>query len=134
MTHLHNDLAKLTVLGNKAKPSRTLESFPNRHKERNYTVTVRTSEFTCLCPITEQPDFATITIRYIPAASILESKSLKLYLWSFRNEGIFHEHVSNTILDDIVDAVQPRWCKVAARFSKRGGIAITVQAEHGNRS
>jgi 7-cyano-7-deazaguanine reductase len=83
-----------------------------------------------LCPVTGQPDFAKITIRYIPDKSIVESKSLKLYLASFRNEGAFHEHVTNAILDDLVKAMAPRWCKVSAEFAVRGGIAISVDAEH----
>ena len=125
------NLDHLTILGNKAQPSRVLETFPNQHQERNYTITMHTREFTCLCPVTAQPDFATLTISYIPDARIVESKSLKLYLWSFRDEGIFHEHVCNTILDCLVDTIKPRWCEVTADFSKRGGISISVNAEHG---
>jgi 7-cyano-7-deazaguanine reductase len=89
-------------------------------------VTLTTDEFTCLCPATGQPDFATITIRYIPDRWILESKSLKLYLWSYRNEGAFHEHVTNAICDDIVQAVDPHWIEVTGAFGTRGGIRITV--------
>lgn len=125
-----SDLDGLTLLGKKAQPGRTLEVFPNHHPERDYTVTLMTGEFTCLCPMTGQPDFARITIRYIPDKSIVESKSLKLYLASFRNEGAFHEHVTNAILDDLVKAMVPRWCKVSAEFTVRGGIAITVDAEY----
>lgn len=125
-----SDLDGLTLLGKKAQPGRTLEVFPNHHPERDYTVTLMTGEFTCLCPMTGQPDFARITIRYIPDKSIVESKSLKLYLASFRNEGAFHEHVTNAILDDLVKAMAPRWCKVSAEFTVRGGIAITVDAEY----
>jgi 7-cyano-7-deazaguanine reductase len=125
-----SDLESLTILGNDAKPSKNLEIFPNRHPDRDYKVTLLTEEFTCLCPLTAQPDFAKITIQYTPDKSIVESKSLKLYLASFRNEGAFHEHVTNTILDDLVKATAPRWCKVTANFALRGGIAITVEAEY----
>ena len=116
-----NDLAGLTLLGKPAQPSRKLEAFPNHHPGRNYTVTLETEEFTCVCPMTGQPDFAKIKIQYIPDKKIVESKSLKLYLWSFRND---------VILDDLVAALKPRWCKVSAEFSVRGGIGITVDAEY----
>ncbi len=126
-----SDLAGLTLLGRKtAEPSKTLETFPNHHPERDYIVTLKSNEFTCVCPATGQPDFASLTIRYIPDQRVLESKSLKLYLWSFRNEGAFHEHVTNVILDDLVKALDPRWCEVITEFAVRGGIAITVQAEY----
>ena len=125
-----NDLAGLTLLGKTAKPVKKLETFPNHHPDRNYTVTLQTEEFTCVCPMTGQPDFARIKIQYVPDKRIIESKSLKLYLWSFRNEGVFHEHVTNVILDDLVAALKPRWCKVNAEFSIRGGIGITVDAEY----
>lgn len=126
------DLADLTLLGDKGKaqPSKTLETFPNRHPERDYVVTLKTSEFTMVCPATEQPDFAELTIRYIPDQRIVESKSLKMYLWSYRNQGVFQEHVTNVILDDLVEALDPRWCEVIADFAVRGGIGIVVQAEH----
>ena len=124
------DLDDLTILGQKAQPTKNLETFPNHHPERDYVVTLRTHEFTCLCPKTGQPDFAELIIQYIPNQRIVESKSLKLYLWSFRNEGAFHEHVTNLILDDLVKVLEPRWCKVSARFAVRGGIAITVDAEY----
>jgi len=125
-----SDLKSLTVLGKeKSIPARKLETFPNHHPERDYVVTMLTEEFTCVCPLTGQPDFAKITIRYIPDALILESKSLKLYLQSFRNQGTFHEHVSNVILDDIVNTLAPRWCKITAEFAVRGGISISVDAE-----
>jgi 7-cyano-7-deazaguanine reductase len=101
-----------------------------RHPGRRYTVTLECPEFTCICPITGQPDFATITIRYIPDQRIVESKSLKLYLWSYRNEGAFHEHVTNQILDDLVTALEPLYCHVTGAFNVRGGISITVDAEH----
>jgi len=125
-----SDLKSLTVLGKeKMVPARKLETFPNHHPERDYVVTMLTEEFTCVCPLTGQPDFAKITIRYIPDKLILESKSLKLYLQSFRNQGTFHEHVSNVILDDIVSTLAPRWCKITAEFAVRGGIGISVDAE-----
>lgn len=127
------DLEGLTMLGKEAKPSKNLETFPNRHPDRRYVVRLETDEFTCLCPATGQPDFATIKVEYIPDAKILESKSFKLYLWSYRNEGVFHEHVTNTILDDLVTALQPHWCRVVGAFKIRGGITITVEAEHGFR-
>jgi 7-cyano-7-deazaguanine reductase len=122
------DLAGLTMLGHSAKPSKRLEAFPNHHRGRRYTVTLATDEFTCLCPATGQPDFATITIRYIPDRWIVESKSLKLYFWSYRNEGAFHEHVTNQICDDLVDAIDPHWIEVTGAFGMRGGIRITVVA------
>lgn len=128
-----SDLEGLTLLGKKAEPQKKLEVFPNKHPQRRYVVRLESSEFTCLCPATGQPDFATIRIEYIPKKHILESKSLKLYLWSFRDEGVFHEHVTNLILDDLVEALDPYWCKVSAEFNIRGGIGITVQAEHGSR-
>jgi len=124
------DLAGLTLLGKPAKPSKKLETFPNHHPGRDYVVTLTTDEFTCICPKTGQPDFAKIIIEYIPDKKIIESKSLKFYLWSFRDEGVFHEHVANVILDDLVAALKPRWCKVSAQFAVRGGIGITIDAEH----
>lgn len=125
-----NDFAGLTLLGKAAKAAKKLETFPNHHAGRNYTITLQTEEFTCLCPMTGQPDYAKIKIQYIPDERIVESKSLKLYLWSFRNKGVFHEHVANAILDDLVYALKPRWCKIIAEFSVRGGIGITVDAEY----
>jgi 7-cyano-7-deazaguanine reductase len=125
------DLKDLTLLGQGAtRPQRKLETFPNRHPHRRYTVRLETNEFTAICPMTGQPDFATIRIEYIPNQRVVESKSLKLYFWSFRNEGIFHEHVTNVILDDLVEALDPHWCKVTGEFAVRGGISITVTAEH----
>ncbi len=124
------DLKGLTLLGRPARPGKQLETFPNRHPDRRYTVTLASDEFTCVCPLTGQPDFATITIRYIPDRRILESKSLKLYLWSYRDEGVFHEHVTNTICDDLVKALDPHWIEVTGAFKVRGGIALTVVATH----
>jgi 7-cyano-7-deazaguanine reductase len=126
-----SDLEGLTLLGKKAEPSKRLETFPNHHPGRDYVVCLESDEFTCLCPATGQPDFATIRFEYIPGQKILESKSFKLYLWSYRNEGVFHEHLANAILDDLVQALEPRWCRVEAAFKVRGGIAITIEAEHG---
>lgn len=123
--------AGLTLLGRKIQqPVRKLETFPNLHPGRRYMVTLVCPEFTCVCPVTGQPDFATITIRYIPDQRILESKSLKLYLWSYREEGVFHEHVTNQILDDLVKALDPWYCHVTGAFNVRGGISITVEAEY----
>ena len=129
---LRDDIAEgLTLLGREVRqPVRKLETFPNQHPGRRYTVTLVCPEFTCICPITGQPDFATITIRYIPDQRILESKSLKLYLWSYRQEGAFHEHVTNQILDDLVEALNPTYCHVTGAFNVRGGISITVDAEY----
>ncbi len=124
------DLKGLTLLGGPARPGKKLETFPNRHPDRRYTVTLASDEFTCVCPLTGQPDFATITIRYIPDRRVLESKSLKLYLWSYRDEGVFHEHVTNTICDDLVKALDPHWIEVTGAFKVRGGIALTVVATH----
>jgi len=128
---LDSDLDNLTLLGRGAtRPARNLETFPNRHPQRDYNISLVTDEFTCVCPATGQPDFARITVNYVPDQKIVESKSLKLYFWSFRDEGVFHEHVTNVILDDLVAALDPRWCEVVAEFGVRGGIAITVRAEH----
>ena len=129
-----DELAGLTLINKKKnKPSRKLESFPNRNVGRNYLVELHTQEFTCLCPATAQPDFANIKISYVPDKKIVESKSLKLYLWSFRDEGCFHEHAVNKILDDIVKAINPLWCEVYGAFNVRGGIGINVKAVHGKR-
>ncbi len=126
-----SDLDGLTLLrGREAPPGAGLETFPNHHPQRDYTVTLSTDEFTCVCPATGQPDFARLTIRYIPDRRIVESKSLKLYLAAYRNQGVFQEHVTNAILSDLVKALAPRWCEVVAEFAARGGISITVQAEY----
>ena len=121
------------MLGKPTRPGKQLETFPNHHPDREYVVRLESDEFTCVCPATGQPDFATVTVEYVPGARILESKSFKLYLWSYRNEGVFHEHVTNQILDDLVAALEPRWCRVRGAFKVRGGIAITVEAQHGER-
>ncbi|MBN2532695.1 MAG: NADPH-dependent 7-cyano-7-deazaguanine reductase QueF [Spirochaetales bacterium] len=123
------DLDGLTILGNGTSPERKLETFPNHSPSRYYLVTLKTDEFTCICPKTGQPDFAGIRIYYVPDKKIVESKSLKLYLWSYRNEGVFHEHLINQILDDLVKALDPHWCLVKGLFNIRGGIGIDVTAE-----
>ena len=111
-------------------PSKTLETFPNPQPGRDYSIRMRVPEFTCLCPKTGQPDFATIYIDYIPEALCVELKALKLYMWSFRDEGAFHEAVTNRILDDLVAATEPRFMRLTAEFYVRGGIYTTVVAEH----
>jgi 7-cyano-7-deazaguanine reductase len=108
----------------------TLEAFPNPNPKRDYVITFDCPEFTALCPITGQPDFGHITIEYVAAECCLESKSLKLYLFSFRNEGAFHEAVVNRILDDIVAITQPRRATVHGNFNPRGGIALKVTASY----
>ncbi len=108
----------------------SLETFPNPTPERDYTVRMRIPEFTCLCPKTGQPDFATLDLEYVPDATCVELKSLKLYIWSFRNEGAFHEAVTNRILDDLVRLMEPRFIRLRAEFNVRGGIYTTVVAEH----
>ena len=123
------DLENLTLLGGNTKPSKTLEAFPNRSPGRYYLVTLETDEFTCVCPATQQPDFATIKVEYVPDEKIVVSKSFKLYIWSYRNEGVFHEHVVNKILEDLVETLDPHYCKVTGIFNVRGGIGITVEAE-----
>jgi 7-cyano-7-deazaguanine reductase len=107
-----------------------LQTFANPAPERDYEILFETNEFTCVCPMTGQPDFATLRIRYVPDALCVELKSLKLYLWSFRNEGHFHEAVTNRILDDLVRLLQPRRLTVEGAFNIRGGIATTVVATH----
>jgi 7-cyano-7-deazaguanine reductase len=114
-----------------SQPSRDLETFPNPHPERPYLIRFDCPEFTCLCPKTGQPDFATIIIEYTPAQTCVELKSLKLYLWSYRNEGAFHEAVTNKILDDLVAVTHPRWMRVTGDFLVRGGIHTVVTVEHG---
>lgn len=115
-----------------SKPSRDLEVFPNPNLERPYQISMDCPEFTCLCPRTGQPDFATIRIRYAPDKSCLELKSLKLYLWSFRDEGHFHEAVVNRICDDLAKLLSPRWLEVQGDFAVRGGIHTVVTARHGS--
>ncbi|MEK7705697.1 MAG: preQ(1) synthase [Myxococcota bacterium] len=113
-----------------SQPSKKLEVFANPKRERNYEVRFEAPEFTCLCPMTGQPDFATLRIVYVPDERCVELKSLKLYLWSYRNEGHFHEAVTNRILDDIVAAIDPRSISVEGAFWVRGGITTTITARH----
>jgi len=112
------------------KPSKQLETFPNPSPARDYEIHFEAPEFTCLCPMTGQPDFATIRIRYVPEALCVELKSLKLYLWSFRDEGTFHEAVTNRIADDLIAALAPRFLEVEGDFYVRGGIKTKVRVEH----
>ncbi|VAW67355.1 NADPH-dependent 7-cyano-7-deazaguanine reductase [hydrothermal vent metagenome] len=110
--------------------SKPLETFDNPRPERDYTIRIHTPEFTCLCPKTGQPDFATINLEYIADKQCVELKSFKLYLWSFREAGAFHEDVTNQILSDLVAATEPRFMRVKAEFNVRGGVYTTVIAEH----
>jgi len=112
------------------QPSQDLETFPNPQPERDYTIRIRVPEFTCLCPKTGQPDFATLHLEYVPDRACLELKALKLYVWSYRDQGAFHEAVTNLILDDLVAACAPRFLRLTAEFNVRGGIYTTVVAEH----
>jgi 7-cyano-7-deazaguanine reductase len=111
-------------------PAKQLETFPNPNPERDYRIHMEIPEFTCLCPKTGQPDFATLILDYIPDRACVELKSLKLYIWSYRNEGAFHEAVTNRILGDLVQATDPRFMRLTAQFFVRGGIFTTVVAEH----
>jgi 7-cyano-7-deazaguanine reductase len=111
-------------------PSKTLDTFPNPNPGRDYQIHIEVPEFTCLCPLTGQPDFAVLVLDYIPDERCVELKSLKMYTWSFRNEGAFHEAVTNKILDDLVAALDPRYFKLTARWYVRGGIFTNVVAEH----
>ncbi len=112
------------------QPSRDLDTFASPHPERDYSIRIRMPEFTCLCPKTGQPDFATLHLEYVPDQRCVELKSLKLYIWSFRDEGAFHEDVTNRILDDLVAACQPRFMRLRAEFYVRGGIYTDVVVEH----
>ena len=114
------------------QPSKELETFDNPMPERDYTIRIDVPEFTCLCPKTGQPDFAELTIEYVADKLCVELKSLKLYVWSFRDEGAFHEAVTNRILDDLVAATQPRFMRLIADFNVRGGIYTKVVCEHRN--
>jgi 7-cyano-7-deazaguanine reductase len=111
-------------------PSKTLETFDNPNPHRDYAIRIDVPEFTCLCPKTGQPDFATFRIEYVPDRLCVELKSLKLYFWSFRDEGAFHEAVTNRILDDLVAATAPNFMRITGTFNVRGGIYTTVVAEH----
>jgi len=112
------------------KPSKDLETFPNPHPERDYTVRIRTPEFTCLCPKTGQPDFAILHLEYVPDQACIELKSWKLYVWSFRDEGAFHEDITNRILNELVTACQPRFMRLRAEFNVRGGVYTDVVVEY----
>jgi 7-cyano-7-deazaguanine reductase len=111
-------------------PAGAIETFPNPQPDRDYTIRMRLPEFTCLCPRTGQPDFATLELEYVPHRLCVELKSLKLYIWSFRDRGAFHEAVTNEIADLLVATLQPRFLRLTARFNVRGGIYTTVVAEH----
>ena len=115
------------------QPSRSLDTFPNPSPGRDFRIHMEIPEFTCLCPMTGQPDFATLVLDYVPDRRCVELKSLKLYAWSYRNEGAYHEAVTNRILDDLVKATAPRYMRLAARFFVRGGIFTTVVVEHRRR-
>jgi len=112
------------------RPSKELETFPNPNPGRDYEVRFECPEFTCVCPLTGQPDFATVRIEYVPDELCVELKSLKLYLWSFRAEGHFHEAVTNRVLDDLVALLKPRRMRVVGDFAVRGGIHTVVEARH----
>lgn len=113
-----------------SKPEKNLETFPNPTPQRDYHIHMEIPEFTCLCPKTGQPDFATIILDYIPDRKCIELKSLKLYMWSYRNEAAFHEAVTNHILDDLVTALEPRYIRLTSRFYVRGGIFTNIIADH----
>ena len=113
-----------------SKPQKSLETFPNPYADRDYHIHMEIPEFTCLCPKTGQPDFATLILDYVPDKKCIELKSLKLYIWSYRNEGVFHEAVTNKILDDFVAILKPRYLRLIARFYVRGGIFTNVAVEH----
>ena len=115
------------------RPTGHLDTFKSPRPVRPFTVTFESDEFTCLCPLTGQPDFAKLRITYQPDQLCVESKSLKLYLWTFRDRGAFHEDVTNQILDDLVKALSPRWIRIEGDFLIRGGIRTLVDAEHGNK-
>ncbi|MEH6503386.1 MAG: preQ(1) synthase [Cycloclasticus sp.] len=110
--------------------STDLETFPNPNTERDYTIRIDTPEFTCLCPKTGQPDFATLSLEYVPNNSCIELKAFKLYVWSYRDKGAFHEAVTNQVLDDLVKACEPRFMRLSAEFNVRGGVYTTVVAEY----
>ena len=113
-----------------SRPSKRLQTFANPAPGRDYRIQMELPEFTCLCPLTGQPDFAVLSLEYIPDRLCVELKSLKLYVWSYRNEGAFHEAVTNRICDDLVKALRPRYLRLTAKFNVRGGIYTSVVAEH----
>ncbi len=112
------------------QPSKSLETFANPNSGREFTIRIKVPEFTCLCPMTGQPDFASFDIEYVPHEHCVELKSLKLYMWSYRDEGAFHEAVTNTILDDLVKATKPLFMRITGRFNIRGGIYTDIIVEH----
>ena len=112
------------------QPTRVLDSFDNPNPERDFTIHIDTPEFTCLCPLTSQPDFATIEIEYVPDLLCLELKALKLYFWSYRDQGAFHEAVTNQILTDLVATISPRFMRINAAFNVRGGVYTRIVVEH----
>lgn len=113
-----------------AKPTEPLETFSNPNPVRDYTIHIEIPEFTCLCPKTGQPDFAVLNLSYVPNQLCVELKALKLYIWAYRDKGAFHEAVTNQILDDLVNAIQPKFMRLTADFNVRGGLYTTVVAEH----
>src|SRR5699024_1002448 len=131
------DLSELTLLGNQGSSYSfeydpgLLETFTNKHPSRDYFVKFNCPEFTALCPITNQPDFATVYISYIPDVKMVESKSLKLYLFSFRNHGAFHEDTMNIIMEDLIEVMDPRYIEVWGKFTPRGGISIDPYCNYG---
>jgi 7-cyano-7-deazaguanine reductase len=112
------------------EPSTDLDTFANPSPERDYTIHIDTPEFTCLCPLTGQPDFASIDIEYVPDQLCLELKALKLYFWSYRDQGAFHEAVTNKMLTDLVAAIEPRFMRISADFNVRGGVYTRIVVEH----
>ena len=110
--------------------SKTMLAFPNPHSERDYTIRIETHEFTCICPVTGHPDFASLKLEYIPDQSCVELKSYKLYLWSYRDQGAYHEAVTNLILNDLVELLNPRFMRLTTKFNVRGGVYTDVIAEH----
>jgi len=116
--------------GMSTSPSKELETFDNPHPDRDYTIRIRMPEFTCLCPKTGQPDFAELELEYVPEKLCVELKSLKMYIWSFRDEGAFHEDVTNQILNKLVEVCFPRFMRLTAEFNVRGGVYTTVVVEH----
>jgi 7-cyano-7-deazaguanine reductase len=130
VSHGSNALQDLRALGAESAPNRDLETFPNPAPGSDYTIRIRIPEFTCLCPKTGQPDFAEILLEYVPDQRCIELKSLKLYMWSFRDEGAFHEAVTNRMLADLRERLEPRFIRVSAEFNVRGGIYTSVVAEH----
>jgi len=116
-----------------SRPSQRLKTFANPSPRRDYRICMEIPEFTCLCPLTGQPDFAVLSLEYVPDRLCVELKALKLYIWSFRDQGAFHEAVTNRILDELVKATQPRFMRLTAKFNVRGGITTSVVAEHRKR-